>query len=173
MSYSESDYICLIRKISELYEDKTKNPLQVYFQIKKMLAIYSKIPVYPSNVVQILESNDKPVNAELLEKGDFIYAETEKDCIAGIIKDKSETGTLKLGEICKLVEYRSKTMNLTELKNVYCVQEKKSVAAVKNEDSSVKSLNIVNSVSVSENNTNADTEKTDVSVVKEGESSNA
>ncbi|HPN30025.1 MAG TPA: hypothetical protein PKY81_03625 [bacterium] len=125
MAYSESDYICLIRKISELYEDKTKTPLQVYFLIKKLLAIYSKIPAYPINAVQILENSDKPVSKECLEKGDYIFAETEKDCISGVIKDKTEQGTIKLGDISKQITYRSKTLNLSDLKNVYCVQEKK------------------------------------------------
>ena len=125
MAYSESDYICLIRKISELYDDKTKTPLQVYFLIKKLLAIYSKIPVYPINAVQILENNDKSVNTDCLEKGDYIYAETEKDCISGVIKDKTDQGTIKLGDISKQISYRSKTLNLSDLKKVYCVQEKK------------------------------------------------
>jgi len=126
MSFSESDYLIIIRKINEILEDKEKNAIQAFFEIKKLMAIYKKLCIYPSVVSKILDKNIQPVDIKSLEKGDEILAITDKDSILGTVKEISnDENTVKLVEVSKITEYRSKTFKIEDLKTVFCIQQKK------------------------------------------------
>ena len=131
MTYSESEHSALLRNIADITEDKNKNPFEAFFSIKKLMAIYKKMPVYPGVVPEIFEQGQYEVDEKTLDKGDYVLLYSEKDCIAGTVKENND-GVLKLNHLGKLTEYKSKTFDTKNITKAYCVNErpKKEIIAI-------------------------------------------
>jgi len=124
MTYSESEHSILLRKIGDIVDDKSVNPLEAFFYIKKLMAIYNKLPVYPGVIPEIFEKSQYEVDVKSLEKGDYVLIYSEKDCITGSVKELGPDGTIRLNHLGKLTEYKSKTFDLKNITRIYCVNER-------------------------------------------------